>query len=591
MKDAIRLALEEARRQGSRFDRRTLIVLALVGLVTGVVVALAPPPAPSPGTDLFTLESAPDSLFRDAARSDHRLRVLDGDGSRFQAGNADLYLATDAVHFDRDNEASLAALEVLESAVRRWMDQRLLAEADDAAAFPLSITLVFEPRTLSVAPNPESSDPGPPAPPAPPTDPGTEEPGPGSEGGPGGSDDPPEAPSTPNVLDTAEPTGAVQRNIRPEQVEPPFPIRSLLLTFAYVLPAGLLAQVHASNLHAERVRRRGVLLLSAPLTSRDILIGKSLPALALTVLIAAVVTVALGAGILGFLASLSFLGFLFTLTTFLAVLARSPRELSLLQVAATTLLNAFLFLPAMFPSLPPVAFLSPVHVVAAGIRGDPVTMGQFLYATLPLGLGALALGALAIGMTREELLFSVRSGTARLLDALGAVTTKRRRVLLAGILVVPFVFVAELMVFVLAAILGIGAALGIFLGLSVVLEELAKGAVVWAGRRPGKHLPETPITPTVLGILAGAGFWVGEKSYLILTLVGFEDLPFAREALLVLGTGPGIIGITIPLFLHVATGLVMAHGAARGRGWMVAAFFAAVALHFGYDAVLLGGYL
>ncbi len=579
MRNALRLAVEEARRQGRRFDRRTLLLMVTVGLATGAIVAVFPPPAPSPETALFTVEADPASPWLPAAAADDRIRVLEGQGQAFASGEALLLLSPEDVFYRGDSEASKAALEVLEQAVRRWIDARLRAEDDLDAAFPLTITLVFEPRTVDVA----AVGPGQPEP----EPDGGEAPGTGGEG-PG--EEPTPEPEV-DVLEEAEPTGAIQRDLRPEEVEPPFPIRSLLLTFAYVLPAGLLAQVHASNLHAERVRHRGVLLLSAPLRSFDVLVGKSLPSLGLTVVIAAVVTVALGAGLLGFLASLSFLLFLFALTTFLAVLARSPRELSLLQVAATTLLNAFLFLPAMFPSLPPVAFLSPVHVVATGIRGEAVGLGQFLYATLPLSLGAFALGAVAVGMTREELLFSVRSGTARLLDALGAVSTRRWSLLLAGVLVVPFVFVAQLLVFVLAAVLSLEAALGIFLGLSIVVEEVAKGAVVWAGRRPGKDLPTTPLSPTTLGLLAGVGFWVGEKSYLVLTLVGFEDLPFAREALAVLGTGPGLVGITVPVFLHAATALLMAHGAARGRGWLAATFLAAVVLHAAYNYVLLGRFL
>ena len=253
----------------------------------------------------------------------------------------------------------------------------LQGEPDQAAAFPLQITVAYETREPPIAaPDPPPADAAPPA-----------------------SDAEP-------VLTQAEPSAPVQEDLRPDEVEPPFPIRSLLLTFAYVLPASLLAQVHASNLHGERTRHRGILLLSAPASPAAILLGKSAPGLAAALIVAISTTLLLGAGLLGFLAAVAFLGFLFASTSLLALISRSPRELSLLQVAATTLLNVFLFLPAMFPSIPAVAFLSPVHVVASGIRDDPVTWGQFLYAVAPLSLGAAGLGLAAVGLLRDELLFS-----------------------------------------------------------------------------------------------------------------------------------------------------------------------------------------
>lgn len=579
-------------------DPKVLGTMALVGILVGGLFVLFEPPAPSPEEGLFIVESRPGNPLDPAVHNEKRFRVIEGTGQAIQSGQADLLLGRPSdcgvqpghpsadlpvLWCIRDDDRGLAAAEIMDIAVRRWIDSQLLQEDDQDAAFPLSITLAYEPRRVPIAGVTEPSEPGG-------SDPGGSDsggsggtdPG-GADGGTGGSE-PSKQPTT--LLDDAAPSGEVQRDIRPDDVDPPFPIRSLLLTFAYVLPASLLAQVQASALHGERTRRRGMLILSGPVTASDIIIGKSIPAIVATLLIGALVTLLLDAGFLAFMASLSFLFFLYASTTYLAIVSRTPRELSLSQVAVTTLLNVFLFLPAMFPSIPPVAFLSPVHVVAAGIRGEAVSIGQFLYATLPLSFAAVALGALSIGLMREELLFSVRSATQRVLDSMAVMTRKHWRVVAAGILVVPFVFAAEIMVLVMSAVMGIQAAFFLFLPLSVIMEEAAKGMVVWARYRPGAGKSGAA---WLVGLLVGLGFFLGEKSYLVLTLVGFDSLPYGAEALALLGTGPGMALLLIPLALHVGTAAILAVGAARSRGWAYGMFLLATVIHLAWDQVLLGG--
>ncbi len=577
-------------------DPKVLVVMAIVGISVGALFVVFEPPAPSPEEGMFIIESRPGNPLDSAVRNEPRFRVIEGTGGALRNGEADLLVSTPqdcrvpawhdlrgapvvwCIDGDFGLQRGLAAAEIMDVAVRRWVEQTLRTEPDLDAAFPIEITLVYQPRIVPIAgvtePSPEPEPPG----------------GTGSSGGPsdpepgGGASEP----ERPLLSDQVAGASDVQRDIRPDDVDPPFPIRSLILTFAYVLPASLLAQVQASSLHGERTRRRGLLILSGPVTATDIIVGKSIPSIVATLLIGAIVSIVLGAGWVAFLASLSFLFFLYASTTYLAIVSRSPRELSLSQVAVTTLLNVFLFLPAMFPSIPPVAFLSPVHVVAAGIRGEAVTIGQFLYATLPLGFAAVALGALSIGLMREELLFSVRPTLARVLDAMSVVTRRHWKVAAAGVLVVPFVFAAEIMVLVMSAVMGISAAFLLFLPLSVVMEEAAKALVVYARFQPGRS-PSSGAW--IVGGLVGLGFFLGEKSYLVLTLVGFESLPFGAEALALLGTGPGILLLMIPLALHVGTAGIIAVGAKKGGSWRAGMFLAATAIHLAWDQVLLGGML
>ena len=528
-----------------RSDPR-LVGLALLGAaVLAVLLVLWAPAPPDPDAGIYRVR-ADDVPAAAALELDDRFRRVDD-------GPIDLWVRADGAQAAPTGRGQ-AALAAFQEALRVWQDQRLAAEDDPAAAFPIDVTLAFEPRQVPPGTTPPRPQPAP--------NPGPPEPG---------------APPEPSVLETAPPRGEVQEGLRPDDVDPPFPIRSLLLTFAIVVPASLIAQVHASTLHAERTRHRGVLLLSAPVSSAAFVLGKSAPAAVAMTITAVAVTVLLGAGWLGLLASLVIVGFLLALTSFLALISRTPRELSLLQVASTTMLNVFLFLPAMFPSIPPVAFLSPVHVIAASIRGDAMSLGQVLYATAPLSLAAFSLMALAIGLARDEWMFGVGPTMRRVQGALGAVMRTRTRRFAAGALVVPFVFAAQILVLVLVSVLGLRVAFLLWLPLGVVLEEAAKALVVWAGPRD---------RPWRSGLLAGGGFFLAEKGALVLTLVGFRDLPFGDEALRVLGTGPGALLLILPLALHVATATLLATG--RGR-WAPWTFLGAAGGHLLYNQILLGG--
>jgi ABC-type Na+ efflux pump permease subunit len=556
------LALGQVRRALGRSNPRVAGLLMLLAFAVGFLVAQGGAPLPDPDAGFFTVESHASPL-EPAVAADARFRLV-APGS-FGRGEADLMLVGLQISIQRDDQG-LSALEALRQAVRAWQREHLLLEEDEAAAFPVRVDVHYEARQLQPGPTTAATTTTA-APTATTTGTATSTLGPEPE----------------TIGNLTRPT-SVRTGLLPGQVDPPFPIRSLLLTFAYVLPASLLAQVHAGDMHAERMRRRGLLLLASPLGPGRILLGKILPHAALFVVLAAIVTWLLGAGILGFLASLAVLAFLLAATTFLAILASSLRELSLLQVAMSTALNVFLFLPAMFPAIPPVAFLSPMHVVASGIRGDAVGWGAFLYATMPLSLAAVALVALSVGFMREETFFSIASSTRRIRDALERITRGPWRVLLAGVLVVPFAFAAEVLLFVLLAVLGVELAIVLFLPAAVLAETLAKAVPVFA--RAGAGNARAGPRPWLVGVLVGSGFFLAEKLALVLGLVGFRDLPYGDAALALLGSGIGPLLLVAPLALHVATATLMAVGAARGRAGAWLGGFAALALHFGYDHLI-----
>jgi hypothetical protein len=362
-------------------------------------------------------------------------------------------------------------------------------------------------------------------------------------------------------------------------------MQSLLLTFAYLIPMNFLGQFYSGSFYAERVRRRGVLLLSTPMTSGQILLGKSLPYLAVTLLFAVVVTLVIGAGWLGFLASLPIVGFVLASSLLLALVAPHPRALTFLLVAITTLFSTFLFLPAVFVEIHPVAFISPVSVIATSIRQELMTTGEFLYATVPLTLITLALAAVSVPLYREESLFSPRGMLSRVVDAVGIQFRSRWRLVGAGVLTVPFAMGLELFVLVFAIALDLRVAFLFFLFGAAFVEEALKALPAYGHLgRPGAQHP-----PWLVGLLIGTGFFVGEKLALLLGLVGFGLLDVGPDVLATFGIAGDVTLVVAPLALHVGTVTITAYMCRRGRGGVLLGWWIAGLVHVAYNATIILG--
>ncbi len=530
----------EARRFLGRLPPRAWggILLAAIVLGGGVQLADIEPGLPSDG--LYLVRVDPGSPF-EPALDDPRLRVGEPADVRF----AD-------VLYVKDTDRGAAVQTIVHDRVRAHNERLLENEVDTAAAFPVRIDAFYLSRdVLAAQAAQEPTEPGGDA------GGGASDPSDGSSGSSGGSEGP-----TPTEREPAAEAATAQPDIRPRDLEPPFPARSLLLTFAYVIPAGFLLQLHGANVHSERTQGRARILLSTPLSPARLLWQKAAPFALMLLLVNVVVTLLLGAGWYGFAAAGVVLVLMLSMTTFMALWARNPRELGMLQVGSTTMLNVFLFLPAMFPSLPPVAYLSPMHVVAQGMAGASIPFAAFAYAVMPTLLAATALGALAVAFACEELWLGSGPRIRRAVER----ASPGWRALPAGILVVPFVFVLQLTIIVSLAVLGLNVALWFALPASVLTEELAKSLA--ARGRSWRT-----------GALVGAGFFIGEKTALLLTLVGFRDLPYGQEALALLGSGGGWLMLAAPLLLHVATGLLVTR-----RRWGLPA---AAVLHFVYDQIII----
>ena len=530
-------------------------------------------------------------------------------------GGTRLYLAESG---GDPTEKSRAALAALRGSIDRYNDRRLSAEDNASAAFPVTVTIRYVERGGSEviaagnAGDPSGSDGG--------------DSGAGSAGGTDGSggegategdtdagagtgagtgtaegatggdtEGPIGAPSLGafDLFGTAGTTGT------PSDIQPPFPFQSLVLAFLFVLPLNFLIQAYGSSMLSERLGRRGELLLVAPVGRADIVFGKTLPyaaaSVSITVLIVAGLRLLGGeAGVLSVLA-VAPRTLLFLATTFLGSLfARSFKELTFVTVTITTLLTTYAFVPAIFAETSAVAFVSPLTLVIKDLTATAVTPGQLAFALGPPTLVGAICFFFGLGLYREEDLFTQRAIHHKALDALAERIRRPRSVAAVVVLLVPFVFLAELFAVALLFALPVAVSIPLVFATIAVIEELAKGLPIYAGFAHDRYGRTLPVSLAV-GAAAGVGFFLAEKLTVAVQLVGLPGSPVA-DAAFQTGFGaptPGVIALLAfaPLALHVVTSTVTAVGASRGRSAFVLGVCSAVLVHVAYNAAVVSRFV
>jgi RsiW-degrading membrane proteinase PrsW (M82 family) len=270
--------------------------------------------------------------------------------------------------------------------------------------------------------------------------------------------------------------------------------------------------------------------------------------------------------------------------------ARSFKELTFVSVSISTLLTTYAFVPAIFTGTSPVAFVSPLAVAVRDLTGAGVTAGQFLFATGPATLVAGVCFLLGLGVYREEDLFTQRPVHLKALDALAGRVRRPRSLALVVALLVPFVFVAELLAVALLFALPVALSIPLVFGTIAVIEELAKGLPVYAGFVHGRYERSVAVAAAAGGA-AGLGFFLAEKLSLVVQVVGLPDVAVADAAFQTgFSTGsPAVVAALAlaPLLLHVVTAAVSAIGASRGRAAFVVGLSAAVVLHVLYNLAVV----
>ena len=577
-------------------DRRAIAVSVGLVVLLGLLLPVAASTGPAPDDGLYRVGIDGASPYRAPAEAAPVFDVVAPDEAAFRAGDLDLLVVGTDVRV-RDAPTGRAAAGALRSAVERYNDRRMADEPDQAAAFPVLVELRYVERDVGLLVRRA----------------GTGGSAGGDDGGDGAGDDGTDGDDgtvgTPEVGGAGAGDGGGFGSLgalpgggalfpqtstgTPADIAPPFPFGSLVLAFAFVVPMNFVVQAYASSVLHDRGNRRGEPLLVAPVSRWSLIAGKALPYLAAMVGLSGVTALAVGGGALSLLAAVP-IALVFLAAAFLAgLLARSHKELTFVLVAVSVGVTSYVFVPAIFADVHPIAAISPLSLVVSDLEGTAVSAGTVAFSTLPAVLAAGVLFGLGAGLYREEDLFTQRPLPEKALDALAAFVTSPRRAGWASLLAIPFVFLAELLVVASLFLLPLSLALPVLFAAVAVVEELAKSLPAYAGFVRGRY-DRSIRTSLAVGAWSGLGFFVGEKAAAVAQLVGLFDLEVGRVAF-ELGAGlggvssPGLLAVLLvaPLGLHVLTATTTALGAARGARTYALALAVAIAVHAAYNVMVV----
>ena len=615
LRTVLRVARWETARAGGGVDRRTLLaalaLLSVAGAVLGggITVGVV---GLDVDRDVYRVGVDADSPYADAVAAQPSLTSVSPDRASL-GETADIVVLDGGGVVASDTQKGEAAAAEFREAVESHNERLMAGEANATAAFPLTVRLQYVSRSSGFGGGATLGEPidGDDA-----TDDATADAdGTASDdttAGDGGDDtgDRDERTDSDEAESLAVPSiggGAFGADTvgAPGSITPPFPFVSLLLAFVFLVPMNFLIQAYGASVLDERTNRRGEPLLVTPLSPADIVAGKTLPYVAVAVLVTTFLAAAVGGGVLSVLAVLPIAATFLAATFVGAMFARSFKELTFVTVGVSVLLTTYAFVPAIFTNVTPVALVSPLTLVVFDLQGEAVSAGEFLFSTAPMAVAALLLFGLGLGVYREEDMFTQKPVARKFLDALavrlsavdaagGERAASRSRLRALGAVAfltactVPFVFVAELLAVALLFALPVTVSIPVLLVTIAFIEEVAKSVHLYAGFERGVFA-RTDRVAVAVGLASAVGFFLAEKATAVVQAVGLTDLYVGRAAF---GSFAGVSGLSTPvlvglflapLALHGFATALAAVGASRNRTYYALTLALATLIHAAYN--------
>jgi ABC-type Na+ efflux pump permease subunit len=380
-------------------------------------------------------------------------------------------------------------------------------------------------------------------------------------------------------------TAAGKEIIIPSLSTPPAPFAQVIVAFLFILPVTFISIFFTSSFMDEKINRMLTILLSAPITPLQIILGKMLPyaifALAATIFIA-IVTHANILLALAIFAPTTL--FIFAIYLMVPLLYRTFKDTTFISMLATTMTTAYLIFPAMFTGVNDLAYMSPLTLAVKMYRNEPFGLPEYLFPAAPMILiFVLALYA-GTRMLNEEFLMGYRPITRKLADAVFLVMDRTHpyaSIALLGLLVVPIVYMAQLVILAIATNLTGNAMLGSALIASAVIEEIAKSmgiAVLFE-----QHLVRSVRQALALAALSALGFFVGEKLILLVS-VSVVSQTALSAALFDAGL------LLVPLAAHFIFTSIVALLNTRYHVRYPIAVLGGVIVHTIYNLIVAGGF-
>jgi ABC-type Na+ efflux pump permease subunit len=387
-----------------------------------------------------------------------------------------------------------------------------------------------------------------------------------------------------NYLPASQAPGQ-EETIIPSLTPPPLPFAQVLVAMIYILPITFISIFFTSSFMDEKINRRLTVLLSAPVTPFQIILGKMLPYAIFT--LSAIVLIAVltkGNVLLTMAIFLPTTLFIFAIYLMVPLFYRTFKDTTFIAMLVTTLTTAYLVAPAMFTDVNDISYISPLTLAVKMYRKEPFGWREYLFPSLPM---AAIFGFAMFAGTRllnEEFLIGYKPITRKISDAvylLMAHTKPYLSVPLWSLLVIPIVYMAQIIFLAFASNLPLGMITLVTLMASALMEEVAKSVGILVLAEHGVLKSDREIL--LLSFLSALGFFVGEK---LLVFLSISMVSQASISSVLFGEG---LFLLVPLIAHFIFTAIVTLLKTRAKLLYMAALMVGTLVHFLYNWYLLGG--
>ncbi len=374
----------------------------------------------------------------------------------------------------------------------------------------------------------------------------------------------------------------------PSQLSPPLPFDSIILVFVFIFPLYFTSQFFMMSIMNERIERKGEILLSTPVRTSSIILGKMLPYFLGMLAICIGLTFYIKASPVVILPLIPVIFFFLANALLIGMLARSFKELSFVSIFFSTVATSYLFFPSIFANVHIISFISPLTLIVLTIQGTTWTATDYLYSTSLFWLTSIVLFYIAATNFKEERLFSEKRLITRVREFLSGILPPKYPFLslfLLSALSIPFVFMVQMMCLVLFFNLPMPYSLVLLLLFAAFVEEFAKAIGIYTMyvRDPGFFSWRNVILASAATAI---GFLFAEKLLLFITLSQISDSIFGSILFLSLGS------LWLPLLLHFTGVLIVATCLKKGGAkWFVPGLLIAMVVHCLYNLYFILGYI
>lgn len=374
----------------------------------------------------------------------------------------------------------------------------------------------------------------------------------------------------------------------PSQLSPPLPFDAIILIFVFIFPLYFISQFLMMSVMDERTDRRGEPLLSAPVSAGVLIAGKTLPYTIAMLAVSLAICLIIGASPLLVLPLIPVILFFLATSLIIGMTARSYRELSFISLFFSTVTTVYLFFPAIFADVHVISLVSPLTLMIKTLGHEPYTVPQFLFSTSLFFITSIVLFITAGANFREERLFSTSGLLSKGADFIASALRPSHPLLSLftfGMLAVPFVFMAQMLLLVLVFNLPLPLSLLLLLAAAAAVEEIAKsiGLYSLSTRYPGFLTWKTLLAGAVVTALA---FLIGEKLLLLVTISQIAESVFGTVLF------SSISLLWVPFLIHLS-GILISGTALKlgGRGGYLPGLCLATLAHCSANLWLLRGWL